>query len=288
MTLFNLLLPINFLNPHTDLHDDFLSDSDKGRDNWNGSNARMATRDGDLWRLRHRARQSRGGDRADDGQNAPVTSWFFCHLVLRRLWVSPFLSLDLLLADVDRRGGLPSPSASTTQTPLPADQWPSGCECGVRTKCGGMAKSVAFHGTTQKVAHCPLPIDMKCEAQKVGMAKSTGLLTKTQIVIVPSPNCHLPLICSFTPELVLPRWDQTGWGMTHDPLSGMAGGTSYVPTRSDGFSCIALLHFVMTICYRPRLHWHLYCRFCTWMFSGGQSISKWSFSGVPCVRHSPR
>ena len=167
MTFFNLLLPINFLNPHTYLHDDFLSDSDKGRDNWNGSNARMATRDGDLWRLRHRARQSRGGDRADDGQNAPVTSWFFCHLVLRRLWVSPFLSLDLLLADVDRRGGLPSPSASTTQTPLPADQWPSGCECGVRTKCGGMAKSVAFHGTTQKVAHCyHQDKDMRCEAQK--------------------------------------------------------------------------------------------------------------------------
>ena len=27
---------------------------------------------GNLWRLRRRARQSRGGDRADDGQNAPV------------------------------------------------------------------------------------------------------------------------------------------------------------------------------------------------------------------------
>ena len=27
----------------------------------------------------------------------------------------------------------------------------------------------------------------------------------------------------------------------------MAGCTSYVPSRSDGFSCIALLHFVMTI-----------------------------------------
>ena len=68
---------------------------------------------GNLWRLRRRARQSRGGDRADDGQNAPVTSWFFCHLVLRRLWVSPFLSLDLLLADVDQGGELPSPSAQS-------------------------------------------------------------------------------------------------------------------------------------------------------------------------------
>ena len=35
--------------------------------------------------------------------------------------VSPFLGFDLL-ADVDQGGGLPSPSASTTETPPPADQ----------------------------------------------------------------------------------------------------------------------------------------------------------------------
>ena len=35
--------------------------------------------------------------------------------------VSPFLGFDLL-ADVDQGGGLPSPSASATETPPPADQ----------------------------------------------------------------------------------------------------------------------------------------------------------------------
>ena len=129
------------------------------------------------------------------------TAWSFFISSSRVVRVSPGLVFDLLLTDADQGGELPSPSASTTETPIPAvaDQPPSVCDCRANV---GMAKSVAFHGTDSKY-HPLLSSDIKVvRAQKVEMAKSVGFLTTTQIEIVVSPN-WLPATYSKLPLLAL-------------------------------------------------------------------------------------